>query len=48
VLPEGKKAVATLVVTRLDADTIGLQAKDRAVDGAAVPDTKEIKLKRVK
>jgi uncharacterized protein (TIGR02246 family) len=48
VLPEGKKASATLVVTRLDADTIGLQSKERAVDGAAVPDTKEIKLKRVK
>jgi uncharacterized protein (TIGR02246 family) len=48
VLPEGKKAVATLVVTRLDADTIGVQSKDRAVDGAKVPDTKEIKLKRVK
>jgi uncharacterized protein (TIGR02246 family) len=48
VLPEGKKAVATLVVTRLDADTIGLQSKERAVDGAKVPDTQEIKLKRVK
>jgi hypothetical protein len=48
VLPEGKKAVATILVTRIDAETMGLQSKERAVDGAVVPDTKEIRLKRVK
>jgi hypothetical protein len=40
--------VATIIVNRIDADTISLQSRERTVDGAAVPDTKEIRLKRVK
>ena len=48
VLPDGKKATATEVITLIDADTIGFAAKDRTVDGKPVPDVKEIKLKRVK
>jgi uncharacterized protein (TIGR02246 family) len=48
VLQDGKKATATYVLTPVDADTIGLQAKDRTEDGKAVPDTKEVKMKRVK
>jgi uncharacterized protein (TIGR02246 family) len=48
VLRDGKKAVATLVVTRIDPDTFSLQSRQRSVDGNSVPDTKEIKLKRVK
>ena len=48
VLQDGKKAAATYVLTRVDADTIALQARDRSVDGKAVPDTKEVKLKRAK
>jgi uncharacterized protein (TIGR02246 family) len=48
VLQDGKKAAATFIVTPLDADTISLQMKDRSVDGKAIPDTKEVKLKRVK
>jgi uncharacterized protein (TIGR02246 family) len=45
---DGKKAASTFVLARVDADTISLQAKDRSVDGKAGPDTKEVKLKRVK
>jgi uncharacterized protein (TIGR02246 family) len=48
VLPEGKKATATFIVAPVDADTISLQARDRSVDGNKLPDTKEIKLNRVK
>lgn len=45
---DGKKAATTYVLGYVDADTISLQAKDRTVDGKPIPDTKEIKLKRVK
>jgi uncharacterized protein (TIGR02246 family) len=48
VLRDGKKAAATFVVTPVDADTITLQARDRTVDGNAMPDGKEVMLKRVK
>lgn len=48
VLQDGKKAATTYVVTRVDADTLSLQLRDRSVDGNRVPDTKEVKLKRVK
>jgi uncharacterized protein (TIGR02246 family) len=45
---DGKKATATYILTSVDPDTITLQGKDRSVDGSALPDTKEAKLKRVK
>ncbi len=48
VLRDGKKMTATYVLGSVDADTITLQAKDRSLDGKAMPDTKEVKLKRVK
>ncbi len=48
VLQDGKNATATYLLGRVDADTLTLQAKDRTVDGKAVPDTKESKLQRVK
>jgi uncharacterized protein (TIGR02246 family) len=48
VLQDGKKATATIVVARVDDDTLSLQSKDRTVDGKEVPDSKEFKLKRVK
>src|SRR5262249_13779227 len=48
VLPDGKKAAATFTVSSVDADTILLQSRDRSVDGNKLPDTKEVKLKRVK
>jgi hypothetical protein len=48
VLQDGKKAAATYIVTHFDADTLGLQAKDRSVEGKAIPDTPQVKLKRVK
>jgi uncharacterized protein (TIGR02246 family) len=48
VLQDGKKGTATYILTPVDADTIALQAKDRTEDGNALPDTKEVKMKRVK
>jgi uncharacterized protein (TIGR02246 family) len=47
-LPSGKKAMATIIVGPVDADTITLQSRDRSVNGEKLSDTKEIKLKRVK
>jgi uncharacterized protein (TIGR02246 family) len=48
VLPDGKKASATIQFAAIDGDTLSLSIRDRMVDGAAIPDTKEIRLKRVK
>ena len=48
VLQDRKKATATYIVGHVDADTITLEAKDRTVDGNALPDVKEVKLKRLK
>jgi uncharacterized protein (TIGR02246 family) len=48
VLPDGTKAAATFAVTFVDADTIALRITDRSVAGKALPETKEIQLKRVK
>lgn len=47
ILPNGKKMAATNVVTRSGPDTITWQSKDRTLDGTALPDAKEIKMKRV-
>jgi uncharacterized protein (TIGR02246 family) len=47
-LPDGKKVSATYILTPVDADTITLQAQDRREDGKPIPDSKEVKLKRVK
>jgi uncharacterized protein (TIGR02246 family) len=48
VLQDGKKAMATFILTPVDADALSLQARDRNVEGKPVPDGPEIKLKRVK
>ncbi len=48
VLQDGKKATATFLLGRADADTLTLEAKNRTLDGAALPDVKERKLKRLK
>lgn len=48
VLRDGKKATATTVVSRIDADTVSWQSKDRTLDGKPVPPTKELRLKRVR
>ena len=48
VLQDGKKASATVVIARVDENTLSLQSKDRTVDGKGVPDTAAIKLKRSK
>ena len=48
VLQDGRKMAATNVVTRVDADTITWESKDRTLDGKSIPDMKEVKMKRVK
>jgi uncharacterized protein (TIGR02246 family) len=48
VLQDGTKVIATNILTRIDADTITWQSKERNADGKPLPDVKEIKLKRVK
>jgi uncharacterized protein (TIGR02246 family) len=48
ILQDGKKATATHVITLVDPDTISLEARDRTVDGMAIPDSKEVRLKRLK
>jgi uncharacterized protein (TIGR02246 family) len=48
ILQDGKKASATHVIGLADPETITLQARNRTVDGMAIPDTKEIRLKRTK
>jgi uncharacterized protein (TIGR02246 family) len=45
---DGKKMAATDVITMIDADNVTWQAKDRTLDGKALPDIKEVKMKRVK
>ncbi|HLN31175.1 MAG TPA: SgcJ/EcaC family oxidoreductase [Gemmataceae bacterium] len=47
VLQDGKKATATYTFAPADADTIAFQSLDRSVDGKPLPESKEIKLKRV-
>lgn len=47
VLRTGSLITATNVVTRVDADTITWQAKDRRLDGNALTDTPVITMKRV-
>src|SRR5262249_35262252 len=48
VLNDGKKATTTYIIGPADANTITLETKDRTVDGNALPDVKEVKLKRIK
>jgi uncharacterized protein (TIGR02246 family) len=48
VLQDGRKMTATNIVSRIDADNISWQSKDRTLDGKAIPDMKEVKMKRVK
>jgi uncharacterized protein (TIGR02246 family) len=47
ILPDGKKLTATNIVTPVSENAIIWQSKDRALDGQALPDIDEIKLKRV-
>jgi uncharacterized protein (TIGR02246 family) len=48
ILPDGKKASATNVITRIDDHTLALSSKERMLDGKEMPDIKEVKLKRQK
>lgn len=45
-LADGKKATATNVVTRVDADALTWAVKDRTLDGKALPDIKPVRMKR--
>jgi uncharacterized protein (TIGR02246 family) len=45
-LPDGKKLAATNIITLNGPDAITWQSKDRTLDGKALPDVKEIKMKR--
>jgi uncharacterized protein (TIGR02246 family) len=47
ILPNGKKLAATNVITRNGPDAITWQSKDRMLDGKALPDVNEVKMKRV-
>jgi uncharacterized protein (TIGR02246 family) len=44
----GKRIAATNIVTRLDADTISWESRDRTEDGKAQPDMGPVKMKRAK
>jgi uncharacterized protein (TIGR02246 family) len=46
VLPDGKKAGSTNVVTRVDADTLTWAVTGRTLDGKPLPDIKEVRMKR--
>lgn len=47
-LRDGQKAVATNLITLIDADTVTWESKSRTLDGKALPDIKPIRLKRQK
>jgi uncharacterized protein (TIGR02246 family) len=47
-LQSGKKVVATNILTRIDPDTVSWRSTGRSVDGEVFPDTKEIRMKRIK
>jgi uncharacterized protein (TIGR02246 family) len=47
-LPDGKKALATVTITRVDADHLSWQSTNRSVDGKALPNTELVKMKRAK
>jgi uncharacterized protein (TIGR02246 family) len=47
VLPEGKRTIATQVITKVDADNFRWQSLARAVDGRLLPNTEETTLTRV-
>jgi uncharacterized protein (TIGR02246 family) len=46
VVADGSKVTATNIVNLINADTISLQSKEQTVDGKALPDTNETKMKR--
>jgi uncharacterized protein (TIGR02246 family) len=46
VLADGSKVIATNIVSPLDPNSISVQTKEQTVDGKAIPDTAETKMKR--
>ncbi|MCI0457123.1 MAG: SgcJ/EcaC family oxidoreductase [Gemmataceae bacterium] len=47
-LRDGNKVTATNIVTRLDTNTLSWQSTNRTMEGKALPDTKAVKMKRLK
>src|SRR5262249_2334786 len=47
-LRDGTKVAATNILTRIDADTMSWESKDRTEDGKPLFDIKPVKMKRVK
>jgi len=47
-LADGKKVTATVVLTKVDADTFTWQSTKRSLDGKEIPDTEVVKMKRAK
>ena len=48
VLANGGKVSSTSVITPVDKNTITWQMKEQKVNGKEIPDTREVKMKRVK
>jgi uncharacterized protein (TIGR02246 family) len=48
VLPEGKKASATYVIRAVDPETMTCRMTNRVVDRKSLPDTKEVRMRRIK
>ena len=46
-LSDGNKVSATHIITPVGADTVTWQSKDQTLNGKPLPDTKQIKMKRV-
>jgi len=46
-LPDGKVTTATNIVTRVDANTLTWEVKDRLLDGKPLPEIKPVTMKRV-
>lgn len=48
VLADGSKVTSTNVIAQGDADALTVLSKDQSVNGQALPDTKEVKMKRLR
>ncbi len=48
ILPDGKKLIATNIITKNDANSLTWQSTARTLDGKPLPDTEKVKLKRVR
>jgi hypothetical protein len=46
IVANGGKVTGTIIITRVDANTVAWQMKDQTLNDKPLPDTKEIKMKR--